>query len=48
MSEENKVVVRRIVEDYWNKKNPSLADELFTANCSLHTPERRPPGDAAV
>jgi predicted ester cyclase len=39
MSEQNKVVVRRIIEDYWNKKNPSLADELFAANCSLHTPD---------
>jgi len=39
MSEQNKRVVRRIVEDYWSKKNPSLAGELFAANCSLHTPD---------
>jgi len=39
MSEENNTLVRRIVEDYWSKKNPSLAGELFGANCSLHTPD---------
>jgi predicted ester cyclase len=39
MSEENKTLVRRIVEDYWSKKNPSLAGELFGANCSIHTPD---------
>jgi predicted ester cyclase len=38
MSEENKIVVRRIVEDYWSKKNPSLAGELLAPNCSVHTP----------
>ena len=39
MSEQNKGVVRRIVEDHWNKKNRALAGELFAANCSLHTPD---------
>jgi steroid delta-isomerase-like uncharacterized protein len=39
MSEQNKAVVRRIVEDYWNKKNPVLAGELFASDCSLHTPD---------
>lgn len=39
MSEQNKAIVRRIVEDYWNKRNPALAGELFAANCSLHTPD---------
>ncbi len=39
MSEQNKAVVRRIVEDHWNKKNPSLIGELFAANCALHTPD---------
>src|SRR5580700_10389677 len=38
MSEENKTAVRRIVEDYWSKKNPSLAGELLAPNCSVHTP----------
>ena len=39
MSEDNKRVVRRVVEDYWTKKNPSVADDLFAANCSIHTPD---------
>jgi steroid delta-isomerase-like uncharacterized protein len=38
MSEQNKAVVRRIIEDYWNKKNPALAGELFAADCSWHIP----------
>ncbi len=39
MSDQNKAVVRRIVEDYWNKKNQALAGELFATDCSLHTPD---------
>ena len=39
MSDQNKAVVRRIVEDYWNKKNPGLTGELFATDCSLHTPD---------
>jgi len=39
MSEQNKAVVRRIVEEHWNRKNPSLVGELFSTNCSLHTPD---------
>ena len=39
MSDQNKAVVRRIVEDYWNKKNPALVGELFATDCSLHTPD---------
>lgn len=38
MSEQNKAVVHRIIEDYWNKKNPALAGELFAADCSWHIP----------
>jgi hypothetical protein len=38
MSEQNRAIVRRIVEDYWNQRNPALAGELFAANCSLYTP----------
>jgi predicted ester cyclase len=38
MSEENKTVVRRIVEDYWSNKNPSLVGELLAPNCAVHTP----------
>ena len=39
MSEQNKTVVRRIVEEHWNKKNPALVSELFAPNVSLHTPD---------
>ena len=39
MSEQNKAVVRRIVEDHWNKKNPALIEELFATNCVFHTPD---------
>jgi steroid delta-isomerase-like uncharacterized protein len=39
MSEHNKAVVRRIVEDHWNKKNPALVSELFAGNLSLDTPD---------
>ena len=39
MSEENKTMVRRIVEDHWNKKNPALIGELFATNCAFHTPD---------
>jgi steroid delta-isomerase-like uncharacterized protein len=39
MSEQNKAVVRRIVEEHWNGKNPSLVTELFSMNCALRTPD---------
>jgi steroid delta-isomerase-like uncharacterized protein len=39
MSEQNKVVVRRIVEDHWNKKNPPLVAEVFDEKATLYTPD---------
>jgi steroid delta-isomerase-like uncharacterized protein len=39
MSEQNKAVVRRIVEDHWNEKNPALIGELFAPNCAFQTPD---------
>ena len=39
MSEQNKAVVRRIVEDHWNKKNPALIGELFATDCVFYTPD---------
>jgi hypothetical protein len=39
MSDENKTVVRRIVEDHWNKKNAALVSELFASNVALDTPD---------
>ena len=39
MSEQNKAVVRRLIDDHWNNKNADLVSELFTSNVSLHTPD---------
>lgn len=39
MSEQNKAIVRRIVEDHWNQKNGSLAGELFADEVALYTPD---------
>jgi steroid delta-isomerase-like uncharacterized protein len=36
MSEENKAIVRRFVEEVWNKGNSSVADQLISANYSHH------------
>jgi steroid delta-isomerase-like uncharacterized protein len=41
MSEENKAVARRIIEEVWNKKNLDAIDELIAADCVNHT---LPPG----
>ncbi len=38
MSEQNKAIVRRLVEEFWNKGNLSVADELFTPNYTHHDP----------
>jgi len=38
MSAENKALVRRWVEEIWNKGNLSAADELFAANYLHHDP----------
>jgi steroid delta-isomerase-like uncharacterized protein len=36
MSEVNKTIVRRLVEEVWNKGNLSVADELFAPNYVHH------------
>jgi predicted ester cyclase len=36
LTEENKAIARRIVEEIWNKKNLALVDELIDTNCVLH------------
>ena len=41
MSEQNKTVVRRIIEEHWNQKNAGLVSELFAPNVSLDTPDGR-------
>jgi len=45
MSEENKAVARRLVEEVWNKKNLDLIDEIIAADYVDHTlPTGVPPG----
>jgi len=39
MSEQNKAVVRRLFEDHWNRKNRSLANELYAPSAVLNTPD---------
>jgi len=36
MSEQNKAIVRRLIEEVWNKGNLSLVDELFAPNYEHH------------
>jgi steroid delta-isomerase-like uncharacterized protein len=36
MSEENKAIVHRFVEEVWNKGNASVADQLISGNYSHH------------
>jgi steroid delta-isomerase-like uncharacterized protein len=36
MSENNKAVVHRLLDEVWNKGNLSLVDELFTPNFEFH------------
>ena len=36
MSENNKAVVRRLLDEVWNKGNLSPVDELFTPNFEFH------------
>jgi steroid delta-isomerase-like uncharacterized protein len=38
MSENNKNVVRRLIEEVWNKGNLHVADELYTPNYLHHDP----------
>jgi steroid delta-isomerase-like uncharacterized protein len=38
MSEHNKAVVRRLIEEVWNKGNLSSLDEFFTPNYQNHDP----------
>lgn len=39
MLENNKTIVKRVIDEHWNKKNAALAAELFTENCTVRTPD---------
>ena len=36
--EENEAIVRRVVEEFWNKRDMEVADELFATNYVNHDP----------
>ncbi|MBI4641059.1 MAG: ester cyclase [Candidatus Tectomicrobia bacterium] len=38
MSQENKAIVRRAIEEVWNKRNPAAIDEIYAANYVIHNP----------
>ena len=37
-AEENKALVRRFVEEFWNKGNTAAADELMASDAVIHLP----------
>jgi steroid delta-isomerase-like uncharacterized protein len=37
-AEENKALVRRFVEEFWNEGNPTAADELMAIDAAVHMP----------
>lgn len=37
-AEENKALVRRFVEEFWNEGNTATADELMAVNAAIHMP----------
>jgi steroid delta-isomerase-like uncharacterized protein len=39
-SEENKALVERFVEEFWNEGNAAAADELFAPDAQIHMPTR--------
>jgi predicted SnoaL-like aldol condensation-catalyzing enzyme len=38
MSEGNKAIIRRLVEELWSEGNLSIADEFFSQNYTHHDP----------
>ena len=37
-AEENKALVRRFVEEFWNEGNTATADELMALDAEIHMP----------
>jgi len=48
--EENKAIVRRLIEELWNAGNPELAEQLYAPDYVRHGPHAEPPirGSAAL
>ncbi len=44
MSEQNKAIVRRLYEEFWNKKGVDVIDELMTPDALSHPSEQRGTG----
>ena len=49
-AEENKAIVRRLIEELWNAGNPELADQIYAVDYVRHGPHAEPPiqGSAAL
>ena len=49
-AEENKAIVRRLIEKLWNAGNPELADQIYAADYVRHGPHAEAPiqGSAAL
>jgi steroid delta-isomerase-like uncharacterized protein len=41
--EENREIVRRLIEELWNAGNPDLAEELYATEYVRHGPQAEPP-----
>ncbi len=39
--DQNKAIARRIVEEGWNKHDPSVLDTLFSNDATLHDPQNK-------
>jgi predicted SnoaL-like aldol condensation-catalyzing enzyme len=44
-TEENKAIVRRLIEELWNAGNPELADLIYAADYVRHGARDAPRGD---
>jgi steroid delta-isomerase-like uncharacterized protein len=49
-AEDNKAIVRRLIEELWNAGNPELADQIYAADYVRHGPQAESPirGSAAL
>jgi len=48
LGEATKAIIRRWVEDGWNKRDPSLIDQIFTPDVVQHDPNAPPVTNAAA